>query len=202
MPVSRLLKVALAAILSLAFLAGCGGDDDDDATTDDATEDTADDTAEESTDDSADGTTDDTADDSTDDTEPADEGTEEAGGEDVTEPVTTAYTTFFADFDVTYLEDGDNFGPEVIADLQQRLADAGGASTNVNTVTALDDADCATKGVTAPCAEVNYDLVVAGNADALPDQTGFAVYQDDTWKVANTTFCTLASLGGSTPEAC
>lgn len=192
MPVSRLLRIGLAAILSLAFLAGCG-DDDDDSTTDDTTEDT--------TDESTDGTTEDTTEDTSDDTtDEGDEGTDESA-EDVTEPVQVAYASFFADFDVTYLEDGDDFAEETVTDLKQRLADAGGASVDVNSVTALDDADCDAKGVNSPCAEVNYDLVVDGNP-ALGDQTGFAVYQSDEWKVAKTTFCTLASLGGSTPEVC
>lgn len=122
--------------------------------------------------------------------------------EDVTEPVTTVYLAFFDNFsaDLALLEDGETFTEETANALRERAAAAGSITVDVKGVTALDEAGCEAAGVASPCAEVAYDLVVNGEA-AVPDQTGYAVQQDGEWKVAKTTFCSLASMGGL-PEGC
>jgi hypothetical protein len=122
--------------------------------------------------------------------------------EDVAEAVTGVYLAFFEDFkgDPALLEDGDAFAKE-IPEMQQRSKDAGGITVEVKKVTALDAAGCDAAGVPSPCAEVFFDLVVAGTP-AVPDQTGYAIQEDGEWKVAKTTFCALASLGSGLPEAC
>jgi hypothetical protein len=43
---------------------------------------------------------------------------------------------------------------------------------------------------------------VNDNPTAVPDQTGYAVYQAGKWKVAKTTFCTLVGMSGTTPKEC
>ena len=184
---------ALVAV-ALLFASGCGGDDDD--SSDDTTTTTA---ADDATTEASESTE---AEETTEATEASSDSTE-AAGEDITEPVTAAYTTFFDGFsgDLSLLQDGDQFS-DALAGLQASAAEQESIGVTVHSVTALDDAACDTAGVgLSPCAEVNFDLVVNGEA-AVPDQTGYAVYQDDTWKVSATTFCALTALGSGAPEAC
>jgi hypothetical protein len=123
-------------------------------------------------------------------------------GEDVTEPVTTNFVAFFDNFagDPALLEDGESLVADIDA-LRASAAEAGEIGVDVKGVTALEDADCESAGTIAPCAEVAYDLVVNGTA-VVPDQTGYAVYQDDTWKVSLATFCALTAMGDGPPDAC
>lgn len=178
-------RLAVASLLVALVLVGCGGDDDEPSS--DSTTTTADDSA-----DTSEAT----------DTSEAEEEPAEEPGEDVTEPVTTAFTTFFHNFDgdPALLEDGDEFAA-AIEDLRGSAGAAGTIDVDVKGVTPLDDADCEAAGTIAPCAEVAFDLVVAGDP-AVPDQTGYAVYQDDTWKVSAATFCALTALGSGPPDAC
>ena len=170
----------IAALTGLLVLtAACGGGDDDDAATD-ATEAEAEETtttAEETT-------------------------TTEAEAEDVTEPVTTTYLAFFDGFsgDLALLEDGEAFAADIEA-MRARSEAAGGITVDVKEVTALDETGCENAGVASPCAEVLFDLVVAGTP-AVPDQVGYAIEVDGEWLVAKTTFCSLASLGSGLPPAC
>jgi hypothetical protein len=172
---SRLLA-AFAATACLFVLAGCGSGDGDDSEKDTTTTEAA-----------AEATTTTAAE------EPAD---------DVTEPVTTNFVKFFDNFDgdLTLLENGEAFESDV-AGMRESAAAAGSIGVDVHSVTPLEDADCEAAGTIAPCAEVNFDLVVAGDP-AVPDQTGYAVLEDDTWKVSASTFCALTALGSGTPEAC
>lgn len=58
--------------------------------------------------------------------------------------------------------------------------------------------------VTSPTsATVKYNLTASGSS-LLPGQTGTAVYENGTWKVADASLCGLIKLvpGGSTPTAC
>lgn len=179
-PFARLAGAAAAGFL---LLAACGGDDggstDDTATTVAGGDTTTTAAVEETT-------------------------TTAAALEDPTEEVTAAYTDFFFNFngDVTLLEDGESFPAEVLDGMRATAANAGEISVTVHSVTALDDAGCDAAGVASPCAEVNFDLNVAEQRPAVGDQTGYAVQVDGTWKVAKTTFCSLASLGGAVPESC
>ena len=176
---TRLLRRVAALAGAGALLAtGCGGDDDD------ATSDTTA-AAEETTTTEAEETT-----------------TTAAETEDVTQEVTDVYLAFFDGFsgDLALLEDGDAFAADIEA-MRARSEQAGGITVAVKNVTALDDTGCGNAGVASPCAEVLFDLVVAGTP-AVPDQTGYAVEVDGEWQVAKTTFCALASLGSGLPEAC
>ena len=169
---------ALTGAGLLVLTAACGGDDDD------ATDTTAAEQAEETTT---------TAEETT---------TTAAEVEDVTEPVTATYLAFFDGFsgDLALLEDGEDFATDIEA-MRARSEQAGGISVAVKEVTALDETGCENAGVPAPCAEVLFDLVVAGTP-AVPDQVGYAIEVDGEWLVAKTTFCALASLGSGLPPAC
>lgn len=122
---------------------------------------------------------------------------------DPAEQGTANFVAFFENFtgDLTLLQDGDTFADEAIQPMRDRAAAAGSITVNVVSVTQLDDAGCQAAGETPPCATVIYDLVVNGDATALPGQTGHVVFQDGAWKVAKSTFCGLAQLGGL-PEGC
>ncbi len=190
---SSLRTFAALVAAGVLLVSGCSSDDDD------ATDDTTTTEASEAS------TT--TADDATSsESEPDDDATEgdDAGtGDDVTEPVATAFTTFFDDFaaDPALLQDGDQF-TESIEGLRAAAAEQESIGVEVHEVTELDEAACQTAGTDlSPCAEVTFDLVVNGEA-AVPNQTGYAVYQDDTWKVSKTTFCALTALGSGAPDAC
>jgi len=45
---------------------------------------------------------------------------------------------------------------------------------------------------------VKYDILL-GTTPALTDQTGTAVYQDGTWKVGDSSLCSLLTLEGVKP---
>ena len=127
---------------------------------------------------------------------------EEAPPGDVEKDVTAAYLGFFDNFkgDPALLEDGESF-TQVLPAMQQRATAAGGITVKVNSVKSLTAAECKAAGETDPCAETNFDLVVAGKP-AVPNQTGHAVYVDGTWKVSKSTFCALAATGGGLPPGC
>jgi hypothetical protein len=121
-------------------------------------------------------------------------------GEDPTEEVTAAYDTFYTTFEPASLEDGEDFAADLPNSKASSVA-AGGVAADVKSVKALDETGCEEAGVISPCAEVEFDLLVAGNP-AVPDQTGYAVQQDGEWKVAKATFCALSSAGSNPPKAC
>ena len=175
---TRTRRLAGLAVAGVLVLTACGGDDSEEAADTTAA-------AEESTTTTAEETT-----------------TTAAAQEDVTDEVTAAYLGFFENFagDPSLLENGEAFVDDIPA-MQDRSTQAGGITVAVKNVTVLDDTGCENAGVAAPCAEVLFDLVVAGTP-AVPDQTGYAVEIDGQWKVASTTFCSLAALGSGLPAAC
>ena len=178
---SKHLRLLAGALLALVLVAAGCGDDGDDSSSDDTTTTTE---AEETT-------------------EPAavEGATEDA--EDITEPVTEAFTTFFHNFegDPALLERGDEFA-EGIEGLRATAAAAGTIDVVVKDVAALPDEECESVGTIAPCAEVTFDLAVADDPAAVPDQTGYAVYVDGEWQVSAATFCALTAMGSGPPDAC
>lgn len=82
------------------------------------------------------------------------------------------------------VEKGDEFKPF----LEGMAADprAQGTSVTVSAVQVVDD----------KTADVTYTLLLGGNP-VLPDQSGQAVKEGDTWKVAAMTFCALLAVQGS-----
>lgn len=103
--------------------------------------------------------------------------------------ITDAYVTFF---DGTappatragLVEKGDAFKPF----LEGMASDprASGTSVTVSAVQLVDD----------KTADVTYTLLLGGNP-VLPDQSGQALKEGDTWKVAAMTFCALLAVQGS-----
>jgi hypothetical protein len=77
------------------------------------------------------------------------------------------------------LENGSQFPPK-------DLAATGIASSATAQVTSVSS-------VTASTAVVKYNVLLDGTP-ALKDQTGTAVYQDGTWKVGISSFCSLLTL--------
>jgi hypothetical protein len=115
--------------------------------------------------------------------------------------VSTSFTAFFEHFkgDPALLEDGEQMKAGIAA--LGESAQASHVTVTVKNVKPLDAAGCEAVDVPSPCAEVKFDLNLDGNP-VVPDQTGYAVQQAGTWKVAKATFCTLAGMGGKTPSGC
>ncbi|MFE3543012.1 hypothetical protein ACFXK0_08580 [Nocardia sp. NPDC059177] len=108
--------------------------------------------------------------------------------------ITKTYTTFFdgsksATERAALVESGDAF----LAILQAQSATPATSGTSV-TVASVTPTGATT-------ADVGYTLLMGGNP-VLPDQTGQAVKQGDTWKVAAATFCALLAIQGGTSTAC
>ncbi|WP_067657645.1 hypothetical protein [Nocardia harenae] len=111
-----------------------------------------------------------------------------------TQAITQAYTVFFdatqpAEKRAALVESGDAFLPI----LQGQASNPQGQGTSV----ALG----AIELVDANNADVGYSLLING-APVLPDQTGQAVKDGGTWKVASATFCALIAIQGGTSPAC
>jgi hypothetical protein len=115
--------------------------------------------------------------------------------------VTKAFIAVFDGFkaDPAFLQDYDKYKAGV-AQLQGSDS-AKQLTVKINGVTAADAAACTTAGVTPPCAAVKFDLLVSGTP-AIPDNNGFAVFEDGVWKVSGTTYCSLAVLGTPNPSGC
>ncbi|MFC8528058.1 MULTISPECIES: hypothetical protein [Nocardia] len=111
-----------------------------------------------------------------------------------TQAITQAYTTFFdatqpADKRAAQVQSGDAF----LQILQAQASNPQGQGTTVSVG--------AIKLVDASNADVGYSLLING-APVLPDQTGQAVKEGSTWKVASATFCALIAIQGGTSTAC
>ncbi|MET9214159.1 MULTISPECIES: hypothetical protein [unclassified Nocardia] len=111
-----------------------------------------------------------------------------------TQAITQAYTTFFdgskpATERAALVQSGDAF--LAILQAQAQNPQSSGTSVTVSTV----------KVTGADTADVGYTLLMGGNP-VLPDQTGQAVKQGESWKVAATTFCALLAIQGGTSTAC
>lgn len=110
--------------------------------------------------------------------------------------VTKAYTTLFnADAGAisaktAVLQDGAAFGPDILALSKSPLTK--GLSVSVTGVSLL----------TATKAKVAFSLLMSGKV-LLTGQSGYALLQGGTWKVAADTLCGLLSLQGTgVPPAC
>jgi hypothetical protein len=95
---------------------------------------------------------------------------------------------------VALLQDGSQFASVIKAQAGGGLASE--ASAQVTKVTVISTAQAA----------VTYNILLDGTP-ALKNQSGSAVYQDGTWKVGVSSFCSLLSLenSGNTsslPAAC
>ena len=108
--------------------------------------------------------------------------------------IRNAYEKFFAPntpeaISLSLLQDGQAFKATVEAQAKGGLAQK--SSAKVSKITMQS------KSV----AKVVFTIYVNGSA-ALPNQPGFAVKIDGTWKVSGKTFCDLLTLEGSPAPAC
>jgi hypothetical protein len=106
--------------------------------------------------------------------------------------IKSAYTTFFSGKTsvpdrVAVLQDGPRFKALVTSFANNPLAKK--VSASVSSVTPHGDT-----------AKVVYTVKLGGSA--LPTQTGTAVKQGGTWKVADASLCKLVALEGSAPVVC
>lgn len=111
-----------------------------------------------------------------------------------TQAITQAYTTFFngslpPEQRAAVVQQGDAFLP--ILQAQASSPQSGGTTVTVAGVETTDAAN----------ADVTYTLLMGGNP-VLPDQTGQAVKEGETWKVASATFCALLAIQGGTSPVC
>ncbi|MEE2033252.1 hypothetical protein [Rhodococcus chondri] len=116
------------------------------------------------------------------------EATAEAADPETTQAVTDTYVTFFNGTTppaqrAALLQNGDAFLPA----LEGMAADPQAMATTatVEGVTLVDENN----------AQVKWTLLMNG-APVLPDQSGEAVQEEDTWKVSAVTFCTLLAIQG------
>jgi ABC-type glycerol-3-phosphate transport system substrate-binding protein len=108
--------------------------------------------------------------------------------------VSDAYVKLFAastplDTSVTLLQDGEAFRPTLVA--ESKTSNAQQASVTVSKVVF----------VSANRATVTFTLLLK-NSPVLKDQTGYAIRENGTWKVAGTTFCGLLAAQGTPPAVC
>jgi hypothetical protein len=117
--------------------------------------------------------------------------------------VTQAYVGFFdgsgttVDEKVALLEDGETYRSmleDAAADPQAQLLSAEVLEVEID----RDSVACDALGVTAPCAHVVYNLLVAGMPMAVKIE-GAALEVDGTWLVASAAWCHVVEIGG---ESC
>lgn len=97
-----------------------------------------------------------------------------------------------ANMDPAYMQNSDAHTASMDASRADEAAKA--VSITVKSAEYATDADCEAAGETAPCVAVLWDLVYQGTV-AIPDNHGFAVYEDGIWKVSEPTYCSVATLG-------
>ncbi|MFW0793906.1 hypothetical protein AAFP30_08855 [Gordonia sp. CPCC 205515] len=105
-----------------------------------------------------------------------------------TKEITDAYTVFFngqtpPDQRAALIQNGAAFTP-VLQGLTQNPQSTA-TTVAVKNVTLTDPTH----------ADVTFDLLMGGKV-VMPDQSGQAVQEEGTWKVASETFCTLMSVQG------
>jgi len=128
------------------------------------------------------------------------------------EQIAASYTTVF-DFANGTVSDK-VAAIEAGSDLQQAIAQTVGSpiasslsGAKIDSVADLDQGTCSSEGVSSPCARVDYDILGTIGTVVLPNNTGYATYQDGQWLVAKTTVCSVLGLlsqagGTGTPPGC
>lgn len=117
-----------------------------------------------------------------------------AGSAADTAAITNAYVKLFApdtplDTSVGLLQDGADFRSTLEAEGKTSYAKE--ASVKVSKVT-----------VTSANRATVIFSVLLNNSPILPNETGYAVRENGTWKVAGATFCGLLTAQGNPPKAC
>jgi hypothetical protein len=118
-------------------------------------------------------------------------------GSAATGQITTNWESFFdgktaAAKKISLLQNGQAFASVINAQAGSALAKSAAAKVQSVSVNS-----------TGTQATVKYNVLLGGQT-ALPNQSGTAIYQDGTWKVADSSFCALLALegGGKAPQVC
>ncbi|HEV7194241.1 MAG TPA: hypothetical protein VGN35_13660 [Jatrophihabitantaceae bacterium] len=111
-----------------------------------------------------------------------------------TAAITDAYTKLFAistpmDTSVGLIQDGEAFRPTLVAQSKTSFAKTASATVAKVTVTSSNRATV-------------IFTILLNKSPVLPNQTGYAVRENGTWKVAGITFCGLLAAQGTPPPVC
>jgi hypothetical protein len=127
--------------------------------------------------------------------------------------IASSFNTFFDFADGTVsdklavVEGGGALGQALTEALSMSFAPAA-TGAKVDDATMLDDSACTRATLSAPCAQVTYDVLGVGGSVILPGSEGYAVKVDGTWRLAKITVCGLfelfydASAKAGTPPGC
>ena len=113
--------------------------------------------------------------------------------------VSTAYNTLFnlANKDVNakiaVIQGGSSLKSAMQTALNSSLSSSSAGAT-VHSVQVVSPSVCSSKKVPSPCAVVNYDINGTNGSAILPNNTGYASFQDGKWLVAKATICVLLGL--------
>ena len=113
--------------------------------------------------------------------------------------VSTVYQTLFnlANKDVNAKVAVIQGGASLKAAMSEALASSlsnSSAGATVHSATVVSASQCSSKKVPSPCAVVNYDINGTNGAPILPNNTGYASFQNGHWLVAKATICVLLGL--------
>ncbi len=88
-------------------------------------------------------------------------------------------------------------GSSISTALQQALSSSEASASQgskIDSINILTAAQCAKQSLPAQCAHVVYDILGTGGTAILPNNNGYAVYDNGHWLVAKVTICTLLGL--------
>ena len=131
-------------------------------------------------------------------------GASTSGTQAATKQVTTAFTTLFNASDTNkaakeaLLQDSSRYKTAFTKLFDSKVAKANPTKAQVTSVTFPSAATCQAAVQVAKCAAVTYNLDSAKTGSSLLSAvSGYAVDSKGHWLVADTTFCSLAKLGGA-----
>lgn len=113
--------------------------------------------------------------------------------------ITASYKTLFnmanksVEPKLAVVQDGASIRKAMIQALSSPLSSTA-AGAKIDHATVLSSAGCTSLSLSAPCAEVTYDLLGTSGSPLMSTQTGYAVELDSTWLVAKSTICKLFEL--------
>ncbi len=113
--------------------------------------------------------------------------------------VSTSYNTLFnlankdVNAKVAVIQDGASLKSAMSQALAAPISSSSAGAT-VHSASVVSDATCTSKHVPTPCAAVNYDINGTNGAAILPNNTGYATFQNGKWLVAKVTICVLLGL--------
>lgn len=88
-------------------------------------------------------------------------------------------------------------GQSISTALQQALSSSEASASQgskIDSINILTASQCAKQSLPAQCAHVVYDILGTGGTAILPNNNGYAVFDNGHWLVAKVTICTLLGL--------